>query len=586
MHNNYKSRFCDFIKQIELLKLDGFILTREDIYQGEEVRINDERLNWLSGFSGSAGKLIIINKKAAMFSDSRYTLQMKKELSSKIYESFDNYNISMGEWLKSIGLKKNREYKIGFCTWNYTKKGLETLKKDIDDTRINFVGINFNPVDKIWIDRPVFVQNPFWVLEQKYSGVLKKDKIKLVIKNLNKNDCELKFISSPSNVNWLLNIRGSDLMFSPVHLCFAIIDNKSKTTLLYDEKHIKNKSFTSITIKELNTWIKKHSQKKILCDPTSIPIGILEIFNKNKLKVVYELDNITALKAIKNNVEIKGFKKAHILDSIALTKFWHWFENKNQSPLSESQISKKIRSFRKLNKNYICDSFETIVGFGPNGAIVHYRPVIGKDLIIEGNNLLLVDTGAHYNCGTTDITRTFSIGVPSSEMIEISTMILASHINLAISIFPKKTTGKQLDAISRHNLWNNKIDYGHGTGHGVGHILNVHENPVSISKNSDNHIDEGNIISNEPGHYKTNNFGIRHENLFEVKKVNKDWLRFETLTLFPFDLNLIKKSILSKKQINWLNSYHEKVYKTLSPHLSKQLQLFLKKKCQKIKLLY
>ena len=577
---NRRLRFKNFLNQINKLKLDGFLLNKVDMYQGEEVREIDERLFWLTGFSGSAGDLLILNNKAALFSDSRYKLQMDHELDSEIYDCFDYLETSMEDWIINLQLNKQKKYKIGFYKWTVTQIKFKNLSEKFSKFNILFEGVEYNPIDKIWKNRPQKKVSKFWKLEKKYYGLSSNEKIKKAVENIKKNNSDLQFISSPTNVNWILNIRGNDLKCTPLHLCFAFLDTKENITIVYDYKNNKNNFKNNILIENLDSWLKKCSGKKILCDPLTIPTGVVEKLKKNKLNILYKSDDLTNCKSKKNRHEIEGFNEAHLYDGIALTKFWYWFENNFKSNVfNESYISKKLNEFRKEEKKYICDSFETIVGFGSNAAIVHYRPIAGRDSAVKNNNILLIDSGAHYECGTTDITRTFAIGKPNREVVFNSTIILSAHINLSKLIFPKNSTGMQLDAICRNQMWLNNLDYGHGTGHGVGHILSVHESPPSLSKMSNNYVVRGNIISNEPGYYKTNNYGIRHENLLEVINDKKNWLKFKCLTIFPFDLKLVDKSFLNSQQICWLNEYHKEVYNILSNYLSDDLKLFLKKKC-------
>jgi len=385
-------------------------------------------------------------------------------------------------------------------------------------------------------------------------------------------------------VNWLANLRGQDLMHTPFHLCFGLLDKAGHLRFIGGGEALRKAGYDVLEWSDLADFFSPLKGKKIGCDPASLPVAMCQLLTKAGCDLVERPEPVLAIKAIKHATEIEGFKQAHLLDGLALCRFWHWLENiPLDGQMHEADLAQELTAIRAKEPAYLCNSFATISGFQENGAIVHYRAVKGMDSPMEGSGILLVDSGAHYQMGTTDITRTFFIGspdeTPSPEAIKQSSIVLAGHIELARARFPMGTTGAQLDVICRAPLWAEGLDFGHGTGHGVGHILSMHEGPVSISKRCLLAIEAGMILSNEPGFYVEGKYGIRHENLVLATQMPGNFLGFETLSCFPFDKRLIDLNSLTSGQTDWLNSYHHWVNCQLIPHLDAQMRGWLAEKC-------
>ena len=584
------------IKRIKLIQnylcdndLDGFIQPRADSYLGEYVPKSDARLEWISGFTGSAGVILVLRKKVILFVDSRYTIQAKHETKNTGIKIILSFKQSLEKYI----LKNIKNFtRIAFDPWLYSYSYIQNIKNI--ETKINsqFVPLKKNPIDYFWsINRNSPPNSPIKVHPLKYAGISSSIKIKKLSIYLKKLKAKAYIINQPDAIAWLLNIRGLDLKHTPIILTRAILFNNGNIYLFIDSTRInKNVSnhFKSIKIKILPeknivTEIKKISKEKnkILIDPNYVSYALIQDIKKNTL--IETKCPIEHLKSIKNKTEIQGAISCHIKDGIALSKFLFWLHKYKTSLNSELLAANKIDNLRSTQENFISTSFETISGFASNGAIVHYRVTDKSNKKFKNNNLYLCDSGGQYLEGTTDVTRTVAIGKPTQNMKDHFTTVLKGHIALASAIFPYGTTGNDLDLLTRLPLWKEDMNYGHGTGHGVGSCLSVHEGPHRISKGSFIKLEPGMITSNEPGFYLTNKYGIRIENLMLVKKIknknNKNMLSFKTLTLAPIDVNLINYNLLNHEEINWLNSYHEKVLKKISNSLEKDNKNWLKNVC-------
>ena len=562
--------------------LDGFYLTRADKYQGEEVQPADEYLAYLTGFTGSAGTGLVLADRAALFTDSRYGLQIVRQTDKNLYETFDSANKNLAQWMAEIPAKG--KVRLGYDSWTVTVSGLERLPKKLGAAEAEWVACAASPMNDIWPDRPAASKADIFRIEDEISGRSAGDKLASATAEIKKSGCNFSLITAPDGVNWLANLRGRDLVYTPFHLCFGLLDIAGSLTLIGSAADEKQTGYTTLSWAELASYLSRHKGAKIACDPASLPVAMHEMLITAGLEPVLRPEPVLAQKAIKNTKEIDGFYEAHLRDGIALCHFWYWLENSaHDARPGEADIADKLSEFRRADKRYICDSFATITGFRGNGAIVHYRAIKGQDSQLNGAGVLLIDSGAHYQMGTTDITRTFFFGppdaLPDKAAIGHASAVLAAHIELARARFPKGTTGAQLDAICRAPLWAKGLDFGHGTGHGVGHILSVHEGPVSISKRCHLAVEAGMILSNEPGYYVEEHYGIRHENLVLARAASDGFMMFETLTCFPFDVRLIDAGQLSFEQTAWLNGYHRRVYEHLSPHLAPGLAAWLKGKC-------
>ena len=570
-----KNKLSIFRKEFSIYNIDGYIIPKNDKFFGEYVDPSNERLKYLTGFSGSAGQALVLKKKAFLFVDGRYTLQAQKE----IKKGFKVIQIHKTKPLEI--LKKNKQkLRIGFDPKLYSTASLINLFKT---KNIKLIPIIKNLIDEIWLDKPKQKFNKFFILKTQYAGQDYKHKINLICNILKKRRLKNLLITAPENVAWILNIRGKDNSFSPIPNCNAIVNDKKKITLIVDNRKIsKNfklkfgKIIKYFNPSNITAYLNNLDNKQnFLIDKITCSFFYKEKIEQ-RFKYVEEIDPIFFLKSKKNDVEINNTIKSHISDGTALTKFIFWIKNNiNKLKITELSALKKLEQFRKKNSNYISPSFNTISGSGPNGAIVHYRANNKTNRKIKIKDIYLCDSGGQYHYGTTDVTRTICFSKQSQKIRDIFTKVLKGHIGVATYNLKKNTTGKQLDIVARSPLKKAGLDYAHGTGHGVGYFLNVHEGPQAISKINNVRLEEGMILSNEPGYYESNKFGIRIENLVFIKKYKKK-LRFENLTLAPIEKDLINFKLLNKKEKKYLNEYHKKIYFILSSHLSKNEKNWLR----------
>ena len=536
-------------------KIDGYIIPKNDEYFNEYVHPSKDRLRFISNFSGSAGFSIILTKKSYLFVDGRYSTQAKKQ----VQQNFEVF-IVPNKFPKDV-IKNKNKITIGFDPKLHTEKQLNFLFKI---KNVNLKSMNTNLVDLIWKKKPKIIQKPFFLISKNNAGLSIKSKINKVKKFLLKNKIDFLLVTAPENVAWMLNIRGHDVNLSPIPNSRLLIDRNGRTILFADPNKIKNiKSIFNNKINFINenkiqNILVKISKKKIWLDNSTCSLYFKSILER-KNKIIETIDPIHFLKSIKNTKEIKNTVEAHLKDGVALTKFLFWVKNNfEKKRITEISAQTKLESLRKKNLTYKFPSFNTISGAGPNSAIIHYRASRKTNRVLKRGDLYLVDSGGQYNFGTTDVTRTISLGNRSNYIKEIYTRVLKGHIAVSKFKIKKNTTGSEVDKNARKFLKKINLDYPHGTGHGVGYFLNVHEGPQSLSKNNKINLRNGMIISNEPGYYKEGKFGIRIENLIYINK-NK----FQELTLAPIEKNLINKRILSKSEINWLNNYHLKVKNSL-----------------------
>ena len=545
------------IKKFDRYNLDGYIVPKNDDYFTEYSKIN--RLKIISNFTGSAGLAVILRNKNYLFTDGRYTIQSQ-------IESGADFKIISYEKIVNCNLFKNLILGIDpkLATYAQIKKFF------LKNNKIKF--INNNLIDEIE-SKKIKDDFPFFTLNKKIVGESYSTKINKISKYLKKNKSDYLFISAPENVAWILNIRGGDGPNSPMPNCRLIISKDKKIFLISNIQKSKNiikekiiKSSELINVKDFSKKILQLKGKNFIIDDKSCSIYFEDII-KSKFKVIKREDPTYYLKAIKNKVEIKNMINAHIIDGVAVTKFLHWIKNINKKMINEVQAQNKLEQFRKMNKSYLYPSFETIAGSGKNGAIVHYRAKKENCSTIKKKDIFLCDSGGQYKYGTTDVTRTICFSKPNSTIRDIFTKVLKGHIAVANTNLKKDNIGSKIDKRARQYLKKSNLDYAHGTGHGVGFFLNVHEGPQSISKINKIKIQEGMILSNEPGFYKKDSFGIRIENLVFVKKIKKK-LFFENLTLAPIEKELINYKLLSSAEKNYLFRYHLNVYSKISKYLN------------------
>ena len=558
-----KNRIKILKEKFKKFKIDGYIVPKNDEYFTEYAK--NDRLKNISNFSGSAGFAVILKKKNYLFVDGRYTIQAEKE-------SAKNFNII--EVHKKLPHTIVKNVNLGFDPGIFTSKN---LKNNFFNNKL--IPINNNLIDQI-IKFKEKKNKPFYSLKEDIVGESHQSKILKITNFLKSNRADYLFISAPENVAWLLNIRGYDNPNSPIPNSRLIIDKNKKLFLITKKNNakqiIKEKKINKnqvIDNKNLSNLINKLKGKSFIIDNKSCSI-FYEDMIKSKFKILNKDDPIYKLKSIKNFQEIKHTIEAHKKDGLALTKFIYWIKNINKKSITEVEAQNKLEKFRKLNKDYLFPSFNTIAGSGPNGAIVHYRAKTKTTKKIDKKDLLLIDSGGQYSYGTTDVTRTISFKDQKKSIKNAYTNVLKGHIAVALTNLSKDSTGKKIDIRARKFLKKKGLDYAHGTGHGVGFFLNVHEGPQSISKYNTIKIEEGMILSNEPGYYKKNHFGIRIENLIFVKKL-KNKLFFKNFTLAPVEKDLINYKLLNNIEKDYLFKYHLNVYAEHSSSLNKKERKWL-----------
>ena len=562
---------------------DYYLLQRTDKFMNEFISEEDERVKWLTGFSGSFAFIIISLNQNLIFTDGRYINQIKKEVDNKSFKILDVNDKNPVDWLKDKIKAKER---ILLDSWLFSSENFNHIKKVLQNKKCEIFLTKEILVDKIWKSKRKRNNSKIFIREKKYSGISFKNKIQYVKKILKNKKVSNFFFSSPESISWLLNIRSNQINYIPVVLSFLLLNINSKS-YFFGKSNLKLKKylapyFSISNISNLKEILINFSitNKEIHLDPKKTPYFIENFLKTIGVIVKYCQDPCVNLKLIKNSVEIKGSKNSHIRDGASICKFLFWLDKiiKKNKKITEIETAKKLYDFRKKNKLFCGLSFETISGFGSNGAIIHYRASQKTNKTLNKNNLYLFDSGAQYLDGTTDVTRTISIGDnPTSEQKDIFTRVLKGNIDLSNHIFNEKTLGRSLDKIARKHLQKKKYDYPHGTGHGIGSYLSVHEGPISISKQSKTKFKQGMFLTNEPGYYKTNQYGIRIENVLLVVK-RKQFLSFEILTLAPIDVNLIDFNLLNIHEKNWINNYHNRVFNKLSKYLNKREREWLKKK--------
>ena len=554
--------------------LQGLYLGRADRFQGEEVRACDEFLAYVTGFTGSAGALVMLGDTAAVFSDSRYSLQLENQLDPACFIHFDSAQLSAFEWIEQTAANGA----IGFDSWQISTALYQQMQKRLPS--IQFVPLGDDFLASFWEDRPAPKAEDAWWPDLTITGQTSKAKIADTVAGLKAEQADFALITSAESVNWLLNMRGRDLSHTPVKLCYALISQSGELVIIGADSSVEVGGYQNVSFDNLEALLNQleiGEDTRISCDPGTLPVALYHLLEQRKVDVCLRDEPIISRKACKNEAEINGFRKAHLLDGLAMVEFSFWLKNEaDLTSLQESDVADYLTSIRAKQNAYICDSFATISGFNANGAIVHYRAEKGKDASLSHQGILLCDSGAHYQMGTTDITRCFGFGEIPAHIKKAATIVLGGHADLAMAQFPVGTNGTQLDALARQHLWKHGYDYGHGTGHGVGHILGVHEGPVNLSKRGNKPLTPGLILSNEPGYYQQGEFGIRHENLVHTIATSDGFLAFETITLCPFDRDLIDAEYLTAQQTEWLNDYHHFVYQQLSPHLNETHAAWLK----------
>ena len=584
-----RSRLSALSAEMEHLAIDAFLVPRVDEHQGEYVPQCAERLAWVSGFTGSAGILVVCHDRAAIFVDGRYTLQVVDEVETDHYSVFNSGDTPPHQWLAEHLAAGS---KLGFDPWLHTPNQLKKLKKACRDAGATLVPVSHNPVDRVWGDQPPPPLSPLRIQDIRHAGRDSSEKRTCVAEVLTGVEADAAVLSQPDSIAWLLNIRGADIPRTPFPLSFAVVHKSGALTLYVDGRKVTPPIIShlgdAVTIQEpdaLEDDLRALGKdgKRIWLDPSTIPQWVVDRLDGAIMH--YAMDPCALPKACKNAVELEGARACHIRDGAALSRFLAWLDTHAVTgSVTEMSAAAYLESCRREAPELRDLSFDTISGAGPNGAIVHYRADEDSNRPLTSGSLYLVDSGGQYPDGTTDVTRTVAVGEPTAEMRDRFTRVLKGHIALARARFPKGTTGSQLDVLARYPLWQKGLDYDHGTGHGVGSFLSVHEGPQRISKHVNTvALQPGMILSDEPGYYKTGEYGIRIENLVAVvvSKNNQDgereMLEFETLTMAPIDRNLVDISLLDSDEIAWFNDYHSTVLDTLLPLVGEDTAAFLRR---------
>lgn len=575
--------------------LDGFLVPLADEHQGEFIASRSQRLAWLTGFGGSAGMAVVMAEKAAIFVDGRYTLQVRDQVDTDTFVPQHLAETPPDKWLRAQTAKGA---KIGFDPWLHTPSGADRLRKACKAAGAELVAIDVNPVDEVWTDQPPAPLGPATAYPEEFAGRKSAEKRRLVAEGLRESGADAVVLSAPDSIAWLLNIRGSDVPNTPLALSFAIVHATGSVDWYVDSRKLTTATRSAlddgVTVKDpaqfgAGLQALGAAGKSVRLDAASIPEAVRSLLAEAGADIVSGTDPCTLPKAKKNAVEIDGTRNAHIRDGAALTSFLAWLAaDAPKGGVTEMSAAARLRAFRSPDDRFRGLSFETISGSGPNGAIVHYRVTPETDRELAPGDVYLVDSGAQYLDGTTDVTRTVYIddgaGAPA-ESRERFTRVLKGHIAVAMARFPAGTHGSQIDALARLPLWEAGLDYDHGTGHGVGAHLGVHEGPQRISKQGGGvPMEPGMILSNEPGYYKEGAYGIRIENLVVVKEADnappaaeRKLLDFETITLAPIDRALIDAELLSQDERDWLNAYHARVRETLSPLVNDEVREWLER---------
>ncbi|MBO9527171.1 MAG: aminopeptidase P family protein [Sphingobium yanoikuyae] len=589
--SSYEDRLKALRAQLVRQKLDGFVVPLTDEHMSEYVGAYAQRLAWLTGFQGSAGSAVVLPEEAAIFVDGRYTLQVREQVDGAHWQYESVPQTSIAAWLKDHAIEGAR---IGYDSWLHTRAWVKQATEALAQKGAELVAVDTNPVDAVWPDRPAPSDAKLVVHEDRYAGKNAAEKRADIADWLVSKKADAAVLSALDSIAWAFNIRGKDVERTPVALAYAIVHADATADL-----YVAPEKMDEAVAKHLGNAVRIHDRaafadaladlqgKTVVADPERAVAAIFEALDAGGAQILSLRDPAVLPKAIKNDTEIAGHKAAQARDGAALSRFLHWIAvEAPKGGLTELSASDRLEAFRKDTGLLEDLSFDTISGAGPNGAVVHYRVEEKTNRPIEAGSFYLVDSGGQYRDGTTDVTRTIAIGSPSEEMKQRFTLVLKGHIALARAVFPLGTRGGQLDVLARQYLWAQGLDYAHGTGHGVGSFLSVHEGPQRIATfgGGDEPLVAGMILSNEPGYYKTGEYGIRIENLVLVEERaiaggEKPMLGFETLTFAPIDRNAIATDLLDAGERAWVDAYHAQVLAVVGPQLDGEALAWLQSAC-------
>jgi Xaa-Pro aminopeptidase len=592
--STYEDRLKALREQLARDRLDGFVVPLTDEHMSEYVGAYAQRLAWLTGFQGSAGSAVVLPQEAAIFVDGRYTLQVREQVDGAHWQYESVPQTSVAAWLGAHAPDGGR---IGYDPWLHTRAWVVQATAALAEKGATLVAVDTNPIDRVWPDRPAPSDAKLVIHDDRYAGKSAAEKRQDMADWLVAKRADAAVLSALDSIAWTFNIRGQDVERTPVALAYAIVHADATADL-----YVSPEKIDETVVKHLGNAVRVHDRadfadaladlngKTVIADPERAVAAIFDSLDKGGATIMSLRDPAVLPKAIKNATEIAGHKAAQSRDGAALSRFLHWVST--QAPrggVDELGAAARLEAFRRDTGELQDLSFDTISGAGPNGAVVHYRVEEKTNRPIESGSLYLVDSGGQYRDGTTDVTRTLAIGTPTGEMRRRFTLVLKGHIALARAIFPRGTRGGQLDILARQYLWAEGLDYAHGTGHGVGSFLSVHEGPQRIATfgGGDEPLAAGMILSNEPGYYKTGEYGIRIENLVLVEEravpgAEQPMLGFETLTHAPIDRNLVVEDMLAGEERMWLNLYHAKVLEVVGPQLDGAALDWLKQACAAI----
>ena len=575
------TRVAAFRAELKRQGLDGFIIPRQDEFQGDSVAPYAERLRWLTGFAGSWGTAIILPDRAAIFVDGRYTIQVREQVDLDIFTPLHLIEEPPPAWLEK-NLTKGQV--LGYDPWLLTGDQVQRYEKAVAKAAAVLKAAEISPLDAVWSDQPSRPSEPIEVQPTQFAGRPSDDKLAEITKSLEAQGIDAAILTLPDSVSWLFNIRGRDVPFTPVVLAQAIVRRAGKADVFIDPRRVPEDVVDHLaavaTVHQTDRVIPilealGKAKARVLIDPANTPERIASALKGAGAEIVHGIDPCVLPKARKNAVEQEGMRAAHRRDGSAMARFLRWLEaTAPKGKLTEIAVAEKLEEFRHATGALKDLSFEAIAGAGPHAALPHYRVNRGSDRKLGMNEIFLIDSGGQYQDGTTDITRTVIVGEPTPEMKDRFTRVLKGMIGVSTVRFPVGTTGSQIDILARQALWQSGRDYDHGTGHGVGSYLSVHEGPARINKSDRTPLEPGMILSNEPGYYKEGAYGIRIENLILVEAAkdiaggDRPMMGFETLTLAPIDRRLIDVPLLRDDELRWLNDYHARVGREIGPLLS------------------
>jgi Xaa-Pro aminopeptidase len=593
--SSHADRLAALRRQLAEQSLDGFVVPLTDEHMSEYVGSYAQRLAWLTGFEGSAGSAVVLPEQAAIFTDGRYTLQVRQQVDGEHWSYQSVPETSIAGWLKEHAPQGAR---IGYDPWLHRRDWVRQASEALGARGATLVPVRVNPIDRVWADRPEASKARLTVQPERLAGRSSAAKRQDVADWLTGQGADAAVLAALDSIAWTFNVRGTDVSHTPVALAYALVHADGTADLF-----VVGEKVTPELTQHLGNGVRLHERaafesalkelcgKTVAVDPERSVAAIFEALDGAGAKIVAVRDPTVLPRAIKNEAELAGHRTAQARDAVAMTRFLKWVEvEAPKGELDELVASDKLEALRRENPELKDLSFDSISGAGPNGAIVHYRSTEKTNRKFEAGSLYLIDSGGQYEDGTTDITRTVAVGEPNDEMRDRFTRVLQGHIAIATAVFPKGTRGGQLDSFARRPLWEVGLDYAHGTGHGVGSFLSVHEGPQRISPaggafaGADEPLQAGMILSNEPGYYKTGEYGIRIENLIlvverQIAGAEKEMLGFETLTFSPIDRRLIVREMLSPAELAWLNTYHAEVLAKVGPDLAGEERAWLERAC-------